>query len=85
MNVQLAKERSVVEAPEPEGLLLARVADGGAWEAVRSLRAEMRRLARLGSPQATFVTAISEDGREVTASDPDARVLALGYKLDEES
>ena len=82
MNAQLTDERAT-EAQEPDGLLLARVRDQGAWAAVLSLRAEMIRLAQTGEPHATFVMAIAEDGREVQACDPDAIVLAMGYRVQE--
>ena len=81
MDIRLAPKKSLEEAVSPDGLLLARVRDGGAWNALRVLRAEMRRLAQLGHPHATFVTAIAEDGREVAAQDPDAEVIALGYRM----
>jgi hypothetical protein len=74
-------DRSVA-ADEADGLLLARLQGSSAWEAVQSLRAEMQRLARRGEPHTTFVTAIAADGREVTADNPDAHVLAMGYRLD---
>ena len=74
-------EESVI-ADEADGLLLARLRDSSAWEAVQCLRAEMQRLARRGEPHTTFVTAIAADGREVSADNPDAEVLAMGYHLD---
>lgn len=81
METKLISKQRVEEAASPDGLLLARVRDGGAWNALRVLRAEMRRLAQLGHPHATFVTAIAEDGRMVAAQDPDAEVIALGYRM----
>lgn len=87
MRAQLTSKRTGAEevsAVTADGLLLAHVGEDGAWEAVRSLRAAMRRLSRLGRPHATSITAIAEDGREVAAQDPEAEVIALGYRVVDE-
>ncbi|HVM10855.1 MAG TPA: hypothetical protein VM638_00065 [Actinomycetota bacterium] len=81
MNEQLTTRDREAATEPADGLLLAPVKGRSAWDAVQALRAEMQRLAASGEPHATFVTAIATDGREVTATDPAAEVLALGYEV----
>lgn len=60
-----------------DGLILAPIEGGRVWDALMELRSAMRsgRACR-----ATFVSALAGDGGLVTAEDPNARVLVLGYR-----
>lgn len=67
---------------EADGLVLAPVAEGGPWLAVRELRSAMRDL-RVGdrTPHAQFLVALGRDGRMLPARDPNVSVLILGYRI----
>lgn len=67
---------------EADGLVLAPVAEGGPWLAVRELRSAMRDL-RVGdrTPHAQFLVALGRDGRMLPARHSDVAVLILGYHL----
>lgn len=72
---------SIATKPETEtdGLLVAAIREEGVWGALRALRDGMRALAS-PAPRASFVAAMSEDGRLVSGDHPDARLLVLGYR-----
>jgi hypothetical protein len=74
--------RTAPTAQETDGLVLAPVAEGGAWHAVRELRSAMQEL-RFGgrTPRAQFLVALGRDGRILPARDPEVAVLILGYRL----
>ena len=59
------------------GLILAPIEGGQVWDALLELRRAMR--AERAS-RATFVTAMASDGGLVTAEDPRAAFLLLGYR-----
>lgn len=65
--------------PETDGLLVAAIREEGVWGALCALRDGMRELAAPG-PRASFVAAMTEDGRLVSGQHPEARLLVLGYR-----
>lgn len=65
--------------PRADGLLVAAIREEGVWAALCALRQGMLGLAA-PRPRASFVAAITDDGRLVRGQDPDATLLVLGYR-----
>ena len=64
-----------------DGLLLAPVGPEGPWAALRALRRGVRGMSAGRCASATFVTAITQEGRHAHRS-VDVAVLAVGIRWD---
>lgn len=67
--------------PAQDGLILAPVGPDGPWAAVRALREGVRGMSAGRCASATFVTAITQEGRRAHRSS-DVALLALGIRWD---